>query len=146
MVSIKNITAADIYKKKPHSAEEEPTEQKPAVKTRAEYQADTFSRVQAKEAAVKVVKKKAKKKIKLSKAEKKHKAKKERKEILDKAKPKHQARKNKQKGKPKRVKQAELESAVSNEKQPSKLYAQKGAQKTLKKTVWKTIKKLDDKT
>lgn len=142
MAVVKGVTAVDIYKNKlsgsdrlidnlsPLVGEEKikstgdtPTEStaKPNVKTKAEYQADIFSKLMAKQEQelVNAPKKKAKKKIKLSKTEKKDKAKKERKEAFEKAIPKHQARKNKSKGKPKRLKLAEKESAESNDKAAS---------------------------
>ncbi len=105
------ITASDIYKKKLQSpGDEAPPKKSSKVKSKAEYQADIIAKQQdqaEQQEAVKVPKKKAKKKVKLSKVEKKTKAKKERKEAVEKAKPKHQARKNKEKGKPKRVKTKE---------------------------------------
>jgi len=132
MAVVKSVTSADIYKTKlsgsahlndnlstPEdkkdlkSSEDAPAKAKSGVKTRAQYQAETLAKMAPQEEEP-VVKKKVKKKIKLSKTEKKTKAKKERREAFDNAKPKHQARKNKNKGKPKRVKQAELDSATTD--------------------------------
>ncbi len=153
MAVVKSVTAADIYKTKlsgsarsndtlstPVDKENikstgemltESTATKPSVKTKAQYQADTLAKMTAQE-EVPAAKKKAKKKIKLSKVEKKNKAKKERREAFDSAKPKHQARKNKSKGKPKRVKQTELDSEKTQDKKPSSNIYKKIVKRTAK--------------
>jgi len=135
----KKITAADIYKKKLQSpGEAPPPKMKKVVKTKAEYQAETLQKQQAKEEAAPVIpKKKAKKKVKLSKVEKKTKAKKERKDALESAKPKHQKRKNKEKGKPKRVKNNEVEKAGELVKEPAKVAKKKAPKKVTKKIIKK---------